>query len=220
MLVHTLLVFHIAVLGYWLGSELVINSTYRHVAWAADMPFEQRDRLMDHVMEADQHVRYALLLQLLLGFSLLFLMGYLPGGVKAAWLSCILGAAWLLLVELAHRRRKSGAGRRLASIDRGFRYLAMLTLAGLAVAALSGNVTLPPWVAWKLLAFVGVMAAGVGIRLVLIRYFVVWDQVGVKGSTAALESQLRALYWRATAILVGLWVFIGLAVWLSIAKPG
>ena len=71
MIAHTLLVFHIAVLGYWLGSELVINSTYRHVAWAADMPFEQRDRLMDHVMDADQHVRYALLLQLMLGFRVI-----------------------------------------------------------------------------------------------------------------------------------------------------
>jgi hypothetical protein len=29
MLIQILLVAHIAVLGYWLGSKLVINSTYR-----------------------------------------------------------------------------------------------------------------------------------------------------------------------------------------------
>lgn len=50
-----LLAAHIAVLGYWLGAELVINSTYRLVCFADDMPFAQRDQLMDHVMAIDQH---------------------------------------------------------------------------------------------------------------------------------------------------------------------
>ena len=63
MLVQALLVAHIAVLGYWLGAELVINSTYRYVSWSAAMPFPERDRLMQHVMDVDQHVRYALVLQ-------------------------------------------------------------------------------------------------------------------------------------------------------------
>lgn len=58
-----ILVFHIAVLGYWLGSELVINSTYRYVSYSRNMPFDERQRLMDHVMVVDQHVRYALVLQ-------------------------------------------------------------------------------------------------------------------------------------------------------------
>ena len=51
-----LLAAHIVVLGYWLGSELVINSTYRLVSFADDMSFAERDRLMNHVMHVDQHV--------------------------------------------------------------------------------------------------------------------------------------------------------------------
>ena len=39
MLLHVLLVIHIVVLGYWLGAELVINSTYRYVSYGSDMPF-------------------------------------------------------------------------------------------------------------------------------------------------------------------------------------
>ena len=60
-------------LGYWLGAELVINSTYRYVSWAATMPFAERDRLMEHVMDVDQHVRYALVLQAGLGVALVSL---------------------------------------------------------------------------------------------------------------------------------------------------
>ena len=63
MLQKTLLVAHIVVLGYWLGADLVINSTYRYVSWSHGMPFAERSRLMDHVMHVDQHVRYALVLQ-------------------------------------------------------------------------------------------------------------------------------------------------------------
>jgi len=72
-----LLAIHIAVLGYWLGSELVINSTYRYVSYSGDMPFAERARLMEHVMHVDQHVRYALALQATLGTALAALA---PGG--------------------------------------------------------------------------------------------------------------------------------------------
>ena len=67
MLIQAVLVAHIIVVGYWLGSDLVINSTFRYVSRTASLPFEERERLMDHVMDVDQHVRYALILQVWLG---------------------------------------------------------------------------------------------------------------------------------------------------------
>ena len=79
MLINVLLVLHIAVLGYWLGAEFVINSEFRFVCRAASMPFEERKRLMEHVMDVDQHVRYALVLQVGLGTVLSALLGYFPG---------------------------------------------------------------------------------------------------------------------------------------------
>ena len=85
MLITVLLVVHIAVLGYWLGSELVINSTYRYVAYGRHIPFAERNRLMEHVMHVDQHVRYALVLQAGLGFGLATLYGMIPGGEPLAW---------------------------------------------------------------------------------------------------------------------------------------
>lgn len=84
MLEQVLLVIHIAVLGYWLGAELVINSTFRYVCYETSVPFTKRSRLMNHVMRVDQHVRYALILQATLGTALAALQGIIPGGETVA----------------------------------------------------------------------------------------------------------------------------------------
>ncbi len=219
MLAHVLWVAHIAVLGYWLGSELVINSTYRYVCRAAAMPPAQRLRLLDHVMVVDQHVRYALVLQFALGFALASLRGYVPGGEAGAWAWLAAGVVWLAYVEFVHRRRHAGGGRLLARFDRSLRYALIGALVVAAVAGLGGRLTLPGWLSWKLGAFAGVLACGVGIRLVLIRFTDAWRAIGEEGSTPAREAAVWQGYVRATSVLVLLWVFIAAAVVLSVLKP-
>lgn len=219
MLYSALLIAHIAVLGYWLGSELVINSTYRYVSWSAGMPFDERNRLMDHVMDVDQHVRYALILQAGLGTALAALLGYLPGGNALVASVGVFAAAWLVLAEATHRLRKTSAGQNLAALDRGIRYVAIAGLAVFCVAALAGVVALPRWLSWKLLLFAGVITCGVGIRWQLIRFYVTWKKIAADGSNEAYEGEIRRTYVAATSILGTLWVFIlGIAI-LSWWKP-
>jgi hypothetical protein len=219
MLIHVLLVTHIVVLGYWLGSELVINSDFRYVCFRHSLPTAERDRFMDQIMHTDQHVRYALVLQLGLGFTLAFLLGHLPGGTSAAWLAGGFAVVMLCLVEVTHQLRKQASGKKIAGIDRGVRYSLMMILAGLAVASLAGKTALPSWLAWKLLCFVGVMACGVGIRLSMLRLAPTWAKFLESGSDPEVELGIRKTYFQATSILVLLWVFIALIVWLSIWKP-
>ena len=92
MLPQTILVAHILVVGYWLGSDLVINSTFRYVSRASAMPFPDRNRLLEHVLDVDQHVRYALILQVWLGTTLGALLGYFPGGILLAGTATLLGS--------------------------------------------------------------------------------------------------------------------------------
>ena len=125
MLLETLLMVHIATLGYWLGSELVINSTYRYVSWAGSMPFAERDRLMDHVLDVDQHVRYALVIQAGLGTILAAEFGYFPGGDALAVGAAVAAVIWLVLTEATHRLRKTRTGAMLAAVDRAVRYAAI-----------------------------------------------------------------------------------------------
>lgn len=215
-----LLVAHIAVLGYWLGSELVINSTYRYVCFAADMPFAARDRLMDHVMVVDQHVRYALVLQATLGTMLGALLGYWPGGPSLAMAAAAFGAGWLIFVEAVHRLRGGDAGRRLGAVDRISRYILMAFLLALAMGLIGGGWALPAWLRWKLGLFAGVMLCGVGIRLALTAHFRTWAAMRRDGPSDASNAEIRRTYWRATSILILLWVLIAAIVLLSVAKPG
>jgi hypothetical protein len=219
MMLQVLLVAHIAVLGYWLGAELVINSTYRFVSRAAAMPFAQRDRLMDHVMDVDQHVRYALVLQAGLGTMLAAARGDFPGGTALVWAAAAAMAAWLALVEATHRRRGTAAGRRLAALDRVIRASAIALLVVAAMAALAGRIAVAPWLAWKLAAFAGVIACGLAIRFALVRFYRTWEVIRREGPSDARESEVRAVYVQATSILFVLWAFIAVITGLSIAKP-
>jgi hypothetical protein len=219
MLLHVLLVIHIVVLGYWLGAELVINSTYRYVSYGSDMPFAERNRLMEHVMEVDQHVRYALVLQAGFGFVLATLYGYVPGGTTAAWTIAIVAALWLGFVEITHRMRHSAAGKRLAAFDRNSRYVLMAVLVGIALGLIGSQWHMPQWLRLKLGLFAGVMACGVGIRLALISHFRTWAVMAREGPNAQTNAVIRRTYWQATSVLILLWVFIVALVITSVWKP-
>ena len=219
MLINALLVAHVIVVGYWLGSDLVINSTFRYVSRAASMPFEERDRLLDHVMDVDQHVRYAMILQLGLGTALAALLGYLPGGMTLAAAAAVAAIAWLALVEFTHRLRKQPVGYSLARIDRMIRYTAILVALSLAAAGLAGYYNLAGWLSFKLMLLAGAMLSGLGIRLELIRYFRVWQEIRTEGSSVARESALRRRYTSATSVLAVLWLFVSGIVALSLLKP-
>jgi hypothetical protein len=219
MVAQIVLVAHIAVLGYWLGSEFVINSTYRYVCYAGEMPFADRDRLMGHVMNVDQHVRYALVLQFGLGFALAALYGFIPGGATAAWIIAVAAAAWFVFVEIIHHIRHSSAGRLLATFDRRSRYFLM---GFLLLCALTPSETwnLPFWLRVKLALFAGVIASGVGIRLALLSHFRTWAVMARDGPSDETNAIIRRTYWKATSVLLVLWLFIAGIVTLSIWKPG
>lgn len=214
-----LLVLHIAVLGYWLGAEFVINSGYRYVCRASNMRLEERARLMDHVLDADQHVRYALVLQATLGSILAVTYGFVPGSSKAVAGVSLFGLAWLGFVEMAHRLRNRPAGQTLAGLDRATRYVFIVLLAALALGWVGADWPMPAWLRWKLAAFAGVMACGIAIRLTLLEHFRAWDELAAGGPADAGNAALRRVYRRATSILVLLWILLGVVTLLSVSKP-
>lgn len=219
MIVAWLLAAHIAVLGYWLGSEFVINSTYRYVSYGDRMPFDERSRLMEHVMHVDQHVRYALVLQASLGPAIAALYGYIPGGETTAIGFGIFGALWFAFVELVHRLRHSSVGKILGAIDRTSRYVLMAVLVAIAIKLVGGNWPMPEWLRWKLALFACVMMCGVGIRLALIAHFRTWAIMAREGPTEETNAIIKRTYVRATSVLVLLWVFIGGITVVSVMKP-
>lgn len=224
MIYQFLLIAHIAVLGYWLGAELVINSTYRYVCYADEMPVAERSRLMSHVMRVDQHVRYALILQVSLGTALAALLGYFPGGQSLLIGAGIAGVIWLMFVEVLHRLREHRIEKSLAKIDRVSRYGLVALCFGIGLGIVGGGYVgnswhTPDWLRWKLIFFAGVILCGVAIRLVLIRQFRVWGTMQREGPGSELNSAIRKTYVQATSVLALLWLFIAMIVVVSASKP-
>lgn len=213
-----LLAAHIAVLGYWLGSEFVINSTYRYVSYSDKMPFEERSRLMEHVMHVDQHVRYALVLQASLGPAIAALYGYIPGGSATAIGFGIFGAIWFAFVEVVHRLRHSPIGKTLGAIDRGTRYVFMGVLVATAISLIGHDWDMPFWLRVKLALFAGTMLCGVGIRIALIAHFRTWAIMAREGPTDETNAIIKRTYVRATSVLLLLWVFIAAITVTSLVK--
>ena len=61
---------HVLVMGYWLGSELVINALTHYVARTTTLSGTERMRLWDFLLDVDQHVRNAMIMSVPLGFTL------------------------------------------------------------------------------------------------------------------------------------------------------
>ena len=220
MLVRWLLAAHIVILGYWLGAELVINSTYRYIAYGDTLPFAERSRLMEHVMRTDQHVRYALVLQASVGPALAAIYGFIPGGTTTAWGFCLFGAVWIAFVEAVHRLRHHRLGKTLASIDRSSRYVLILILLAIAFGAIGAAWPMPHWLHWKLALFAGVILCGVGIRFALIVHFRTWAIMAQEGPTDETNAVIKRTYVRATSVLCLLWAFIISIAIISVWQPG
>ncbi len=219
MAIEIFLVAHIVVLGYWLGADLVINSTYRYACWARTMPFDERNRLMDHVMHVDQHVRYALVLQFCLGLSLAALNGYVPFGWVTVGVAAFIAIAWIVLVELVYQRRYTASGALLDTIDLTVWIGAGILLLLASMATALGLFALPLWLTIKLALFGGVFFSGIGIRIALKTFFLAWQDVGEHGSSDARETAIRRSYVQATLVLLLLWAFIAAIVVMSIWQP-
>ena len=108
---------HVLVMGYWLGSELVINALTHYIARTTSLPGIERMRLWDFLLDVDQHVRNAMIISVPLGFTLASMLGLLPLTNGEMWALWIASALWFWYMWLAHWRRNAPSGPRLARWD-------------------------------------------------------------------------------------------------------
>lgn len=87
---------HVLVMGYWIGTDLVIDALVHYAIRARAIPGAERGRLWDFLMHVDQHPRNALILSLPLGLTLAALLGLSPIAgpwLALAWLASAAGSA-------------------------------------------------------------------------------------------------------------------------------
>lgn len=211
---------HVLVMGYWIGSDLVVNQLTHFTARSSWLEGGARGRLWDFLLHVDQHPRNALILSMPLGLTLAAWLGLSP--IRGPWLALawLLSGLWFWHMWRVHLRGATPAGQRLRAWDWRIRYLVIAaSLAAGAASLATGYPFAANWLALKVLLFAGVVACGLGIRYYIREYLKVWPEVLAGRSTPAIEAMLRGSMVRGTWVLAllhaQLWA-IGL---LGVLKP-
>jgi hypothetical protein len=211
---------HVLVMGYWIGSDLVVNQLTHYVARSAALPPAERKRLWDFLIHVDQHPRNALILSVPIGFTLAAVLGLMPlgrGGLVLLWLA---SAAWFGFMWLTHLRRETVLGPTLARWDWRSRYLLITFFLALGVVSLATGAPLrAPWLAWKVVLFAGVLACGIGIRFYIAAAYRAWPRIWAGQGSAADEALVRSSMQRGTYVLWTLWALLLVIGWFGAVKP-
>jgi hypothetical protein len=212
---------HVLVMGYWLGSELVINALSHYTARATWLSGKQRIDLWDFVLDVDQHVRNAMIMSVPLGLSLAAWMGLSP--LTGGWLALVwvLSIAWFALMWATHLKRKSPLGATLAAWDWGVRYvlIAAFGISGL-VSLATGWPFASKWLALKIFLLAPAIACGLGVRYYIrMAYREALPAIAADTAGPGENAIFRMTIVRATWVLVGLWVILFTIGALGALKP-
>ncbi|HSQ69354.1 MAG TPA: hypothetical protein VLM41_04660 [Steroidobacteraceae bacterium] len=212
-----LIVLHVLLMGYWLGSELVAEGVWRNGWLALSADGLPRHEICTMLCGLDHHPWNALILNIALGFTLAAQVGLVwidNTALLAIWVASV---SWLLLAGYVHRWRARDHQSRLARLELLARYALAAVLAIIALRPLVGApADGATWLSWKMLLTAALVACSA---------FVNWQVESVRparstpqGSGLEQASLLRRLRLaragRYLALLLAL--VIG---WLGVMKP-
>lgn len=211
---------HVWVMGYWIGSDLVVNALTFYTARSTALPGAERRRQWDFLMDVDQHPRNALILSVPLGLTLAAWSGLLPlgpGGVTVVW---ILSLLWFWYMWLTHWKRHSPLGSRLAAWDWNSRYVLIASCIVTGGWSLLGHGPfVTSWLAWKVILFGGVLACGIAIRHYIRISYRAWPRIWADQKQPGDDQIVLDAMRRGTYALWVLWTLLVIIGYLGAAKP-
>lgn len=206
-----MLVFHMAVIGYYLGSDFVVNQMTFYLIASRDVTPETRTRMRKFQLLCDQHPRMGLILFVATGLTLETWQGYTnlsPGFLAALW---IVSAVWLVNIWAGFILAGSPVsantlGKTLVKIDLYWRYVVVVAIYAVAIWSLVGDgPLLPGWLAFKYILAATLMAGGVLMRLSSRPLTAAWGSYAAGGDKDAFEAVIARVQYRNIYLNWGLW---------------
>lgn len=212
---------HVLVMGYWLGSELVINALTHYIARTTSLPADERMRLWDFLLDVDQHVRNAMIMSVPLGFTLASMLGLVPLAAPAMWALWLVSALWFWFMWMVHWRRQAPEGAVLAKWDWRVRYVLIALFGGSGLYSLLTGWPYPTaWLALKVMLLAGAIICGIFVRhYIREAYRSALPAIAAGRATPADNEEFRVLMVKGTWALVVLWVILFTIGALGALKP-
>lgn len=208
---------HLLIFVYWLGGDLgaFYSST---ILTDSKCSAPQRATALRILMAVDMAPRTALILALPTGLTLAFVKGWLgamPGvAVAATWAICLV---WLALAWGVHATHGKVALYKQA--DMVIRWSALLVCAGMGLAGLAGLLTLPLFIAGKLLILAGAISLGLLIRVLLRPLMAPFAQMMASGATPDTDAAIKGVIAQTRPVVMLLWLLLLGAAFLGLATP-
>jgi hypothetical protein len=213
MIASLFLLLHLLMFVYWLGGDL---GAFYAASLVTDRSLSADARLTAAKIlnEVDMAPSTCLILALPTGALLASSRGWWPLGMGAAWLILVASLVWLALVWRQHRLH--GSDRWLRRIDLSIRWVLLLLLPAVGLAALTGVLPLPLFIALKLLILAGTIALGLAVRGVLGPYIIAYGELKKNGGSPAVDEGLHWSLSRAKPMVLAIWALLVAAAILGI----
>lgn len=214
-----LVVAHIVVIGYWLGTDLAVYYISGAIV-DPDKPTPVRLFAAKVMLLLDMVPRTALIVTLLTGLSLAGAR-WLPPTLIAAWWLWPLMLGWLALTWAVFRLEHAALGHTLALIDFAFRIVVILACFGLSSVLFAGlgSFAVLPWLAGKLTIMGLIIALGLIIRVQLKPFGPLFTQIAQGQADAATEARLQRLIAQVKIPVWIIWISLVVAAGLGRIKP-
>lgn len=224
---HSLAIFlHIILLTYWLGSDVGVFYSSMYVV-NPEVSTAGRAIAMKIMHMVDLAPRICLILMLPSGVTLMAATSlgdeiFYGWPLALAWIGGLLWLAVMLAAFFRAPERHAALTARVDLIVRSSVALGLLVAAGYAfvVSEPFGVETNPKWLAGKVAAYALCIICGIMIRISLKPFGPAFGQLMTTGSTPEVEARIGGSMRRAIPWVFGIWVFVALAAFLGVFKPG
>jgi len=211
---------HMIVIGYYMGSDFVVDQWTWYLIKSHKDPAEERVRKLKFLLVCDQHPRMGLILFIATGFSVEALAGlspFTPDDLPLVWLVC---AVWFAEIWVSFLNERKPWGKRLVDLDIAWRYLVGGAFLVTGAWSLLGEGPFAhDWMALKYFLLGCLIAGGVSIRFFVRDLAKALPGFMQTGSTPEFEAVVDQTLFLAMKVNWGLWaLFITMAV-LTVFRP-
>lgn len=197
---------HLLLFVYWLGGDL---GTYYSSYFVRDpsLSVDARTTALKIMAGVDMGPRICMPLIFAIGVHLAQSETSLavPSWVVAAtWLVSLI---WLAMVFAVHHKTGTEAGKRLARFDMNFRVVVVVVIVAVALYGLAtGEIIRFHWIAYKLLVFAALVAAGLMIRRNLVPFGPAFQKLVTQGPSAEVNDAITRSLKRCLPYVYFIWV--------------
>ncbi|NBC36023.1 hypothetical protein GTZ99_05570 [Novosphingobium sp. FSY-8] len=213
--VSLLTLLHLLIPIYWLGGDL---GAFYGATFLTDSsrPVGERMMSLKILNNIDMAPRTTLILAFPTGFSLAVVKGWVPlshGWLGLVWVAAL---AWLALAWVVHLKHGATGYKR---IDIVIRYIVLAGLLAAGIGGLAGAITLPLFIAGKMLALAACIALGLLVRVQLVPLFPAIIAMKNNGATPQTDAAIVGVLSKTRPTVMVLWVVVLAACLLGIATP-